>query len=41
MVDQFYNHMIENLTNIFYKLNTIYEPGTMKEYKVVYLKQWP
>ncbi len=41
MVDQFYNHMMENLTNELYKLNTIYEPGTMKEYKVVDLKQWP
>ncbi|MBR4495585.1 MAG: hypothetical protein IKP12_00455 [Acholeplasmatales bacterium] len=41
MVDQFYNHMMENLTSELYKLNTIYEPGTMKEYKVVDLKQWP
>lgn len=41
MVDQFYNHMMENLTAELYKLNTIYESGTMKEFKVVDLKQWP
>lgn len=40
MVDQFYNHMMENLTAELYKLNTIYDKR-MREYKVIDLKNWP
>ena len=41
MVDQYYNHMMENLVHELHEMLTLNEPGTMREYKIMNLKEWP